>query len=58
MSEFIKQKLGDYKKGEAFYEFTQEEDLVCYREILHVPTSVLIHESESQSVSYFVLYII
>ena len=51
MSEFVKQKVGDYKKGEAFYEFTQEEDLASYREILHVPKHVLEYENENQSVS-------
>ena len=51
MSEFIKQEVGDYKKGEAFYEFTQEEDLAFYREILHVPKDVLEHEDENQIVS-------
>lgn len=52
MSEFIKKNhVGDYKKGEAFYEFTQKEDLTSYREILHVPKHALEHESESQSVS-------
>jgi hypothetical protein len=54
MSEFIKKEVGDYKKGEAFYEFTQAEDLASYREILHVPKHALQHESESQMVSLFV----
>ena len=51
MSEFVKQEVGYYEKGESFYEFTQEEDLAYYREILHVPKHALEYEAENQTVS-------
>ena len=38
MSEFVKKELGvsDFKNGEAFYEFTHEEDLLYYRDVVHL----------------------
>ena len=41
MSEFVKQKLGFFNKGEVFYEFSQEEDLLSYKEIICVPQLLL-----------------
>ena len=43
MSEFIKTKIGSFDNGKAFYEFKQSEDLPCYKEVIHVPMSILDH---------------
>ena len=51
MSEYIKQRLGVYEKGAAFYEFVQREDLLSYKEVLYVPKDVLKQENENQLVS-------
>ena len=40
MSEFIREKIGSFESGKAFYQFNQPEDLPCYREIVHVPMSL------------------
>ena len=49
LSEFICQKLGEYEKGKAFYEYTQEDDLPFYKEVVYVPRNEL--ESKRQLVS-------
>ena len=42
--EFIKQKLkiggNKFVNGNAFYEFNETEDLLYYKEVLHVPNEV------------------
>ena len=40
MLAFIKQKFGDnaFVNGNAFYEFNETEDLLYYKEVLHVTT--------------------
>lgn len=44
MLEFIKQKLkiggNKFVNGNAFYEFNETEDLLYYKEVLHVPNEV------------------
>lgn len=39
MSKFIKEKLelAEFTNGHAFYEFTREEDLEYYKEVIHLP---------------------
>ena len=39
MSSFIKQKLGSFENGRAFYEFTDEEDFLHYKEVVNVQKS-------------------
>lgn len=53
MSEFIELKFGQgvYRKGAAFYEYTQEEDLLSYREIVHIPKDKLQYENGGLLVS-------
>ena len=51
MSEYIKQQLGVYEKGAAFYEFAQSDDLLSYKEVVHVPKDALERENENQCVS-------
>ena len=51
MSEFIKQQLGVYEKGAAFYEFLNSEDLLSYKEVVHLPEDGQTQENESQLVS-------
>ena len=51
MSEYIEQQLGVYKKGAAFYEFMESEDLLSYKEVVHLPEDALKQEDESQVVS-------
>ena len=42
MSKFVKQKLGSFMNGKAFYEFTQkEEDLSYYKEVVNVQKSLV-----------------
>ena len=41
MSEFVKMKIGSFENGRAFYEFKQPEDLLYYKEVVHVPTSLI-----------------
>ena len=36
MSSFIKQNLGSFENGRAFYEFTDEEDFLHYKEVVKV----------------------
>ena len=35
MSTFINKKLGSFENGRAFYEFTDEEDLMYYKEVVN-----------------------
>ena len=51
MSEYIKQQLGVYEKGAAFYEFVRSEDLLSYKEVVHVPKDALERDNENQFVS-------
>ena len=39
MSDFVRNSLGisDFKNSHAFYEFTDEEDLRYYRDVVHLP---------------------
>ena len=39
MSDFVKQKamVAEFTNGHAFYEFTNEEDLQCYKDVVHLP---------------------
>lgn len=41
MSEFVKMKIGSFENGRAFHEFKQPEDLLYYKEVVHVPTSLI-----------------
>ena len=41
MSEFVKMKIGSFENGRAFYEFKQPEDLLHYKEVVHVSTSLI-----------------
>ena len=36
MSSFVKQNLGSFENGRAFYEFTSEEDFLHYEEVVKV----------------------
>ena len=36
MSRFIEKTLGTFENGRAFYEFTGEEDLIYYKEVVKV----------------------
>ena len=40
MSDFVKKKIGTFENGKIFYEFKQDEDLPCYKEVVHVPSDV------------------
>ena len=52
MSEYIKQQLGvDYVKGAAFFEFAESEDLLSYKEVVHLPEDALKQKDKSQLVS-------
>ena len=46
MSAFVKDQLGFFERGRAFYEFKRGEDVVSYREVLHVPCSWLHREDK------------
>ena len=38
MSDFVKKNLGvKFENGKAFYELTQEEDLLFYKEVVQMP---------------------
>ena len=39
MSSFVKQNLGSFENGRAFYEFTSEEDFLHYKEVVKVQKS-------------------
>lgn len=49
MSDFIKQKLGvaEFPNGHAFYEFTREEDLEYYKEVIFIPPKVSILKGDA-----------
>lgn len=55
MSDFIKQKLGvaEFTNGHAFYEFTREEDLEYYKEVIFIPPEVsILKEDAAKPVKY------
>ena len=39
MSDFVKKRLeiAEFTNGDAFYEFTKEEDLRYYKDVVHLP---------------------
>ena len=38
MSEFVKKfDVSDFQDDQAFYEFTREEDLLYYQDVIHLP---------------------
>ena len=41
MSEFIRMKIGSFENGKAFYEFKEPEDLACYKEVVHIPMTLI-----------------
>ena len=47
MSSFIETELEHevFVNGRAFYEFTKEEDLLGYKEVVHVPNKLIEHVS-------------
>ena len=36
MSEFVKRKVSKFENGKAFYELTESEDLLYYKEVIHL----------------------
>lgn len=49
MSDFIKQQSKSYEDGKVYYEFTQE-DLISYKEVVHVPSEIFDHDNKVRNV--------